>query len=180
MFPWLILTAALTACDPPEPVISGIPAQPLLSATDAAPKKEPKLAAPYAKPKDVYVDVRHLCGKRFEAIRDQLFDQLGTRQNTRDLGEVYGQEIQYTRGRIRLLDGIVYMMSVPLLEPMYRRQALQQIGFPAQTSNVLSYSGEFRINNQWDFRRLRLKRSARDAETVNEIDVWRWLPRERQ
>lgn len=180
MFPWPILTAVLTACDPPEPVISGIPAQPLLSPDDETPKQETKTVARYTKPKDVYVDVRHLCGQRFEVIRDQLYDQLGARQNTRDLGEVYGKEIQYTRGSIRMIDGIVYMMSIPLLEPMYRRQALQTIGFPAQTSNVLSYSGEFRINNQWEFRRLRLKRSARDAETVKEVDVWKWLPRERQ
>ena len=180
MFPWLLLPAALTACDPPEPVISGIPSQPLLSPAEETEQKQPKAPPPYAKPTDVYVDVRHLCGKRFESIRDQLYEQLGAKQNTRDLGEVYGQEIQYTRGRIRILDGVVYMMSIPLLEPMYRRQALQQTGFPAQTSSVLSYSGEFRINNQWEFRRIRLKRSKRDAETVSEVDVWRWLPRERQ
>ncbi len=170
----------MTACDPPEPVISGIPSQPLLSPIEETEQKKPRSPPPYAKPTDVYVDVRHLCGKRFESIRDQIYEQLGAKQNTRDLGEVYGQEIQYTRGRIRILDGVVYMMSIPLLEPMYRRQALQQTGFPAQTSSVLSYSGEFRFNNQWEFRRIRLKRSMRDAETVSEVDVWRWLPRERQ
>ena len=180
MIPWLLISAALMACDPPEPVISGIPSQPLLSAADTTEQKKANTIKPYTKPKDVYVDVRHLCGKRFDAVRDQIHDQLGSKQNSRDLGEVSGTEIQYTRGRIRILDGVVYMMSIPLIEPMYRRQALQQVGFPAQTSSVLSYSGEFRINNQWDFRRLRLRRSARDAETVNEVDVWRWLPRERR
>jgi len=176
----LLLAAVFVACDPPEPVISGIPSQPLLSAPEEEAPKKPKVSKPYVKPQDTYVDVRHLCGQRLESVRDHIHDQLGRRQNTRDLGEVLGREIQYTRGRIRVLDGVVYMMSIPLIEPMYRRQALQQTGFPAQTSNVLSYSGEFRINNQWDFRRIRLRRSQRDAETISEVDVWRWLPRERR
>ena len=180
MSPSLFVIALALSCDPPEPVISGIPREPLLSTdrTEAPPKvKEQKR---YNKPEGVYVDVRHLCGQRLEAIRDHIHDQLGPRQNIRDLGEVSGREIQFTRGTIRVLDGIVYMMSVPLIEPMYRRQALQSIGFPAQTTSVLAYSGEYRINNQWDFRRIRMRRSERDAETISEVDVWRWLPRERR
>ena len=176
----LLIIAFLAACDPPEPVISGIPREPLLKASQKDTPKPAKQKRTYVKPEGVYVDVRHLCGQRLEAIRDHIYDQLGTRQNIRNLGEVLGREIQFTRGTIRVLDGVVYMMSIPLNEPMYRRQALQQIGFPAQTSGVLAYSGEYRINNQWDFRRIRLRRSQRDAETISEIDVWRWLPRERE
>jgi hypothetical protein len=177
---WLFISLTWLACDPPEPVISGIPSKPLLS--DAKEKNEKPSRTPtlYSKPNDVYVDVRHLCGKRLEAIREHLHDQLGVRQSRRDLGERSGHEIQYTRGRIRVLDGVVYMMSIPLIEPMYRREALQKTGFPAQTTSVLSYSGEFRMNNQWEFRRIRLRRTKRDAETISDVDVWRWLPRERQ
>jgi hypothetical protein len=180
MLSWLIISLAWLACDPPEPVISGIPSEPLLSEAtkkEAAPARTPK---PYSKPDGVYVDVRQLCGKRLEAIREHIHEQLGTQQNIRDLDARSGREIQYTRGRIRVLNGVVYMMSIPLIEPMYRREALQKTGFPAQTSSVLSYSGEFRINNQWDFRRIRLKRTERDAETISDVDVWRWLPRERR
>ena len=176
----LLVIALLASCDPPEPVISGIPREPLLAADPKEVTKTIKEKKKYVKPEGVYVDVRHLCGQRFEAIRDQIHDQLGPRQNIRNLGEVSGREIQFTRGTIRVLNGVVYMMSIPLIEPMYRRQALQQIGFPAQTTSVLAYSGEYRINNQWDFRRIRMRRSQRDAETISEIDVWRWLPRERR
>ena len=176
----LLIIAFLVSCDPPEPVISGIPREPLLAASQNETSKTVKQKRTYVKPEGVYVDVRHLCGQRMEAIRDHIHDQLGTRQNIRSLGEVLGREIQFTRGTIRVLDGVVYMMSIPLIEPMYRRQALQTIGFPAQTTSVLAYSGEYRINNQWDFRRIRMRRSKRDAETISEVDVWRWLPRERR
>ena len=176
----LLVILALVSCDPPEPVISGIPSEPLLVESQQGTPTFVKKKPIYVKPEGVYVDVRNLCGQRLEAVRDQIYDQLGTRQNIRNLGEVLGREIQFTRGTIRVLDGVVYMMSVPLNEPMYRRQALQSIGFPAQTTSVLAYSGEYRINNQWDFRRIRMRRSKRDAETIAEIDVWRWLPRERR
>ena len=180
MSPSLFIITLVLSCEPPEPVISGIPREPLLSSNRTEIPKKVKKKTQYTKPEGVYVDVRHLCGQRLEAIRDHVYDQLGPRQNVRELGEVAGREIQFTRGTIRVLDGVVYMMSIPLIEPMYRRQALQNVGFPAQTTSVLAYSGEYRINNQWDFRRIRMRRSERDSETISEVEVWRWLPRERR
>lgn len=174
------MALAFLACDPPEPVLSGIPEAPLLS-EEAAPERRPeKAAAPYEKPGNVYVDVRYLCGQSLNSVRAELNEQLGNKQNERTLDALRGREIQYTRGRIRVADGIVYMVSVPLLEPMYRRVAFEKTGFPPFAGSLIRLSHEYRINNEWDFRRIRLSRAGRDAEKVDEVEVWRWLPRERQ
>ncbi len=178
---WLLFTLlAMTGCSPPDPVLSGIPDQPLLAPRPEATERSSNEPAPYVKPADVYVDVRHLCGQRIDAVRVELYEQLGNRQNVRDLGAVDGREIQFIRGTIREVEGTIYMVSVPLIEPMYRRVALQQTGFPAFSGGVIRLSNEFRINNSWDYRRIRMKRVARDAELVSQIEAWRWIPRDRQ
>ena len=60
------------------------------------------------------------------------------------------------------------------------REALQRLGFPAFTGGVIRTSRDYRINNVWDFRRVRMIRAGRDEEKVSQVEVWRWLPRERQ
>ena len=178
---WLLPTLlTLTACRPPDPVLSGIPDQPLLTPKAETPDLPSKQPAVYVKPSDVYVDIRHLCGQRLDAVRVELNEQLGNRQSVRDLGSVDGIEYQFIRGTIRVAEGTIYMVSVPLIEPMYRRVALQQTGFSAFSGGVIRLSNEFRINNSWDFRRIRMKRIARDAEMVSSVEAWRWIPRDRQ
>jgi hypothetical protein len=170
----------MLGCDPPEPVLSGIPETAILAeapSKDANPIRSPKI---YIKAEDISVDIRHLCGKPIERVRTELHEQLGARQSSRALNANQGVEYQHTRGRIRVHGGVIYMMSVPLNQPRYRREALQLMGFPPFTGGVIRTSREYRINNEWDFRRIRLKRMSRDAEQVTEVEVWRWLPRERQ
>lgn len=176
----LAITLSVLGCRPPEPVLSGIPNAPILSATADDTVKPDRAPEPYAKTPDIYVDIRHLCGKPLERIKVELHEQLGQRQNVRALSGSQGQEIQFTRGRVRVHDGIVYMVSVPLNEPRYRREALQLTGFPPYSGGVIRTSREYRLNNQWDFRRIRMKRAGRDAEQVTEVEAWRWLPQERQ
>ena len=178
----LLLLFALLACDPPDPVLSGIPEGPILAplAPEAVDNERSESVQTYVKPPEVHVDIRHLCGQQFDAVRADLIDQLGERQRVRVLDAVRGREIQYERGRVRVLDGVVYMMSVPLNEPMYRRVAFERTGFPAFSGAAIQLSGEYRITNEWDFRRIRMTRVARDAEMVNHVEAWRWLPRERQ
>lgn len=178
MYAWVVIIATM-ACSPPEPVLSGIPESPILKQAPSLDEKKPKTPAPYAKPEDVYVDARHFGGKRFEIVRDQVIDQMGQRQGQRVLSASQGKEIQYIRGRIRVKDGVIYMIQIDLPRAMLRREALQSTGFPAFTGGAIRFSGEYRINNQWDFRRIRMKREYRDAEMVNQIEAWRWNPRER-
>ena len=175
-----LLFLALIGCDPPEPVLSGIPEGPLLTETPEAATRSTPEPEPYVKPTNVHVDIRYLRGQPFTSIRADLLDQLGSQLRVRKLDALRGKEIQYARGRVRVLNGIVYMMSVPLNQPMYRRVAFESTGFPAFTGSVIQLSGEYRINNQWDFRRIRMERVERDAEMVNRVEAWRWLPRERQ
>mgnify|MGYP001229975055 CR=1 FL=1 len=178
---FLIIAVLSLGCDPPEPVLSGIPANPILEEQneedDNGAAKAPRT---YVKAEDVTIDVRHICGKNIDNVRTQIHEQLGTKQSVRMLKGNHGREIQYTRGRIRVHDDVVYMVNIPLNEPLYRREALQQLGFPPFTGGVIRTSREYRINNAWDFRRIRMKRAGRDAEKVTEVEVWRWLPRERQ
>ena len=133
----LLLLRVLLACDPPDPVLSGIPEGPLLAAppTSDVENDQPEPVEAYVKPPEVHVDIRHLCGQQFDAVRADLIEQLGERQRVRVLDAVRGREIQYERGRVRVLDGVVYMMSVPLNEPMYRRVAFERTGFPAFSGN---------------------------------------------
>ena len=35
---------------------------------------------------------------------------------------------------------------------------------------------EFRLNYEWDHRRIRLKRVDRDSELVKEVEAWKWVP----
>ena len=177
----LWLTILAWACSPPEPVLSGIPSAPILSPSDAvATPSVQEAPRVYVKPDGVDVDVRHICGKRLETVRTALHEQLGEQETVRDLSGNHGREIQFTRGRIRVADQTVYMVSVPLNEPLFRREALQRLGFPAFTGGVIRTSRDYRINNVWDFRRVRMIRTGRDQEKVNRVEVWRWLPRERQ
>ena len=77
---------------------------------------------------------RRRCGrpahlrKRLETVRTALHEQLGEQESIRDLSGNHGREIQFTRGRIRVADQTVYMVSVPLNEPMLA-EALQRLGF---------------------------------------------------
>ena len=78
MLSWLIISVTWLACDPPEPVISGIPSEPLLSEVTEKKDRPVRTRTVYSKPAGIYVDVRHLCGKRLDAIREHLHEQLGT------------------------------------------------------------------------------------------------------
>ena len=176
----LVICVAILGCSPLQPVLSGIPVAPILTKDPQAKDKVVSAPKVYIKADNVIVDVRHICGQTLDQVATLLHEQLGDRQSTRVLNSNLGVEYQYARGRIRVHGGVVYMMRVPLNQPHYRRKALQLMGFPAYTGGVIRTSGEYRINNAWNFRRIRLKRAGRDAEQVNELEAWRWLPRERQ
>ena len=167
-------------CDPPQPVLSGIPDQAILSEAKPDENIGSKASRVYIKAADIDIDIRHLGGKTLHLVQVELHEQLGKRLSTRVLNGNRGEEHQFTRGRIRISGGVIYMISVPLNAPLYRREALQPMGFPPHTGGVIRTSREYRINNAWDFRRIRLKRVDRDAEKVTEVEAWRWLPRERQ
>lgn len=171
-------------CAREEPVLTGIPADPLLSGTQSAaevraepeaPSKEP---VPYAKPEGVFVDVGHLAGQRFTASRDIVADQLGGLTDTRALGSERGEELRFDRGTLRVVDDTIYMMSIPLPEPLRRHEALAALGLPAIVDRYNTLDDEYRFYNELGFRRVHMKRVSDDSELVTTVEAWRWLPRE--
>ncbi len=173
-------------CGGEEPVLQGVPAAPLLApdvptapegqAEDAAPPTDPE--APYRRAANVYVDIAYLGGKELDEVRDALADQLGTMGHSAELPEGGGRELIYSRGTIRVADGRIYMLRVPLPSPTQRAEALGMMGFPTQVGRALTLHREYRLNHEWDFRRIRMKRLDRESELVTEIEAWRWVPGE--
>ena len=70
------------------------------------------------------------------------------------------------------------MIQVPLPEPLRRSEALQSLGFPLFADRYLTFHREYRLNHQWEFRRIRLKREAPESEFITEVEAWRWIPGE--
>ena len=142
---YLWLTILTSACSPPEPVLSGIPSAPILGEDeDIQTERVVETPRVYEKPNGVDVDVRHICGKRLEAVRTALHEQLGEQETVRDLSGNHGREIQFTRGRIRVADE-TYMVSVPLNEPLFRRKPCRSTSY--FTGGVLRTGRDCRINS---------------------------------
>ena len=90
-----------------------------------------------------------------------------------------GTELRFVRGAVRVVDDRVYMVRVPLPEPVRRGAALEAVGLLSSTGKYLILHREFRLNNERGFRRIRMRRLDRDSELVTEVEAWRWIPGER-
>jgi len=172
----------LAACGPEEPVLQGVPAEALLadqpSARQRAASADPSSRSPeepYRKAEGVYVDVLYLGGASFRLNRDLLTDQLGALQGVEDLPDG-AQRASFERGQVQVKDDTIYQISVPLPQPLRRSEALNALGFPAYVGRYVSLHREYRLNNTWGFRRLRLKRQSADNELVTEIEAWHSIP----
>lgn len=180
----------LAACSGGEPVLQGVPDDRLLAPTpaaaaapeadgDAAPadgrSANPEL---YKKAPNVWVDVNHLAGKQWSEVRNEAADQLGPLSESVELPGDNGVELRFARGALRVVDDRVYMMRIPLPEPMRRGPALEAIGMPPYTGSYLIMHREYRLNNERGFRRVRMRRLGRDSELVTEVEAWRWIPGE--
>jgi hypothetical protein len=185
-----LLIAMLAACNGSDPVLQGVPNDQLLSpsgpAAAAAPAGDPE-ATPdgrsanpefYTKAPNVWVDVNHLAGKQWSEVRTEAADQLGPLAESVELPGDNGAELRFARGSVRIVDDRVYMMRVPLPEPMRRGPALEAIGMPPYTGGYLIMHREYRLNNERGFRRVRMRRLGRDSELVSEVEAWRWIPGE--
>lgn len=183
------LVLLLAGCGGPDPVLQGVPAEPLLAEpAPAAPAAgagderppDPRSANPefYRKAEHVWVDVLYLGGREWQSVRGEATNQLGALLETVDLPGDLGTELRFARGSIRVADDRIYMLKIPLPEPMRRGTALEAIGFPVYTGDYLVLHREYRLNNERGFRRLRMKRLDRSTEFVTEVEAWRWIPGE--
>lgn len=185
-----LLFALLAACGGGDPVLQGVPTDQLLSPATpaaAAPRAEDpdatqdgRSANPelYSRAPNVWVDVNHLAGKQWSEVRREAAAQLGPLAQSVELPGDNGTELRFARGSVRVVDDRVYMMRVPLPEPMRRGPALEAIGMAPNTGGYLIMHREYRLNNERGFRRIRMRRLGRDSELVSEVEAWRWIPGE--
>ena len=177
----LLIAGLCFACDDAEP-IGGVPDAPLLN-PDGDPGLQldaPESDAPkaYEKASNVLVDAHFLGGRSFRNTRGELSQQLGALVSTRTLPAGRGDELQFARGTIRVVEDRIAMIRVPLTEPMRRSQALERTGFPIMVDTWTTTHREYRLNHEWGFRFMRLKRLGPDSEFVTEVEAWKWRPRE--
>lgn len=165
-------------CGSDEPVITAVPTP--ISAEELTIQRYKQLekASPvnlvrtYEKPAGIYVDVRYFGGKNYESVRDQLTEQLGAVQDTNELGDL-GREVVFERGTLRVQGGEIYMIEIPLPEPLRRTEALGVLGFPPASRDYLSLTLEYRLTNVWGFRRIRFLRAERDSEDIVRVQAWK-------
>ena len=82
------------------------------------------------------------------------------------------------RGELRAIDDRVYMLRLPLPEPMRRADVLRIIGLPPQVSETIQTHREYRLNHERGFRRIRMIRQSRRNELVTEVEIWQFIPGE--
>lgn len=180
---WLVPLGLLPmlACDP-EPVMTAVPA-PEAAVAAVTERREVQAARTspeamdagpaYRKAEGVYVDVPHLGGRLFEAARDDVESQLGalvSQGPTSDGALAY----VFQRGTVRVADGNVQMIEIPLPEPLRRSEALTVLGFAPVASTWRSFANEFRVGNVQGFRRIRMIRTERGAEEIARVECWKF------
>ena len=179
--PTLYVLSISLLCCAQETTITGLPEEMLLADEDPGimvPGPTPQEPEVYAKANNIWIDSYYLGGRAFSESRDEISSQLGPLVESRDLGESRGQELEFSRGTIRVADDRIAMIRVPLAEPMRRSAALQTTGFPILVDTWINTHRYFRLNHEWGFRRLRLKRLSSDSEFVTEVEAWKWIPGE--
>ncbi len=169
----------LFACGTPEPVLRAVEPTPAAEAV-AERRQEAELRATpevidvrYVKPEGVYVDVRYLAGRQWRSVRAEVEEQLGAVVEERE-GAGGGQEVLLERGTIRLHDERIQMVEVPLPEPMRRSDAMAVLGLPPPTREYQAFSMEFRLLNQWGFRRIRFIRVEPGSEDIAKVQAWKF------
>lgn len=179
---WSLLL--LLGCGDDEPVLSALPSAEQVRAVEAEREAQALKASPaameaaYVKAEGVYVDARYLGGRRLTAVRGEVEAQLGALVEERELPVGQGTEMRFQRGNLRVSDdGDIYMIDVPLPEPMRRSDALAALGFPVYlTREYNELTHEYRLTHVWGFRRLRFVRAAPGSEDIARVEAWKRSP----
>lgn len=165
-----MLLALLLACEPEEPVLSGLEPPSSVEGPNAAPE-------PYRRAEGVYVDVQYLAGKSWQAVRDEVNAQLGDVQEIAELDPRDGREIRLERGFVREKEGRIYLVHVTLPRAMRRTAALHATGLPPQADDWHAFTHEYRLRWHGGFDRVRMGRIAADSEMVDWVEALRFDPR---
>ena len=178
MLPLLLMLS----CRESEPVLTGVEEPQLLGNITSAeenrtvPANKEKI---YQKLEGVYIDVPYLGGRSFLESRGVLAEQLGDLIESTELPFNHGRMYEYEKGIIQVLNDEMYRFQIPLPFAMRRSQAFQIMGFPEQIDNYMITHKEYRVENEWEFRRFRLRREDTKSEMVTHFEAWKWTPNER-
>jgi len=162
-----------------EPVLQAIEAPTILDEVQSA---DERLATndivEYQKKEGIYVDVRYLGGRNWIDAQPTLAEQLGNLQDSQELPMRQGTRYIYDKGSVYIYEDQVYRIDLALPEELRRSQVLQILGFPEQVDKYLITHREYVLENEWEFRRIRMKRVGTDNELVNEVSAWKFSPQE--
>ncbi len=167
---WIVLAGCMSS----EPVLVALGPAP----TEAGSEGE-EANTPYQKPEGVLVDVTHLVTRSLDEVRSDLEDQLGSVVEIVDLDSRDGREIRMERGRVREVDGSIYLLWLELPRPMRRSEALMRLGMRSQVREWLGLTLEWRASWVQGMERIRMGREERDSEFVVWVEVRRFDPRRR-
>ncbi len=173
---------ALTAVEAPPPSVERTDVDAVTArrkAQEAKASPDAAGGAAYEKPRGVYIDAPYFAGRAWAAARDEVERQFGAvslEETTADKARLVTLE----RGKIRVVDGRIQTLEVPLPEPLRRTEALMVLGLPPMQDAYRAMTFEYRISNVHGFRRIRLFRAEREGETVNRVELWKFLNRERR
>ncbi|MFN7147103.1 MAG: hypothetical protein ACK4YP_25260, partial [Myxococcota bacterium] len=143
------LLLLLAACGDPEPVLQAV--TPPRTPEEVAEQREraelraspANLDASYTKAEGVYVDARYLGGRRYDAVRAEIEQQLGAVVEERE-APGGAREVVFERGSLRLSGGTIQMVDVPLPEPVRRCVTCSSAG--AASTRPANASGRVRCS----------------------------------
>ena len=70
-------------------------------------------------------------------------------------------------------------MKFKLQNPMRRAEALKAAGFPKFVDKYINLRHSYRVDNEWDFKIIRMKKESPDSEMVTHFEASRPEPKER-
>ncbi len=162
-----------------EPVLTGIePSSVLKDLPSAQERIENPTPTIYQKKQGVYIDVLYLGGSDREMRQGILGAQLGNLQQSIELPMRQGIQYIYDKGSVYTFEGRIYRLDIELPEPLRRSQTLQLLGFPEQVDKYLITHREYVLENEWTYRRIRMKRQSKDNELVTSVSAWKFYPQE--
>lgn len=175
----LAATVTIGCGEPPAPVLSAMPAPASVDAVTAKRLEQERRTTPgavdpgYARADGVYIDLRYFGGRSWDAARAEVERQFGpVMEETTPAGAATGErDVRLLRGSIHLRDNRIQKMTVPLPEPVRRSEALALLGLPPFVGNYNSLALEFRLTNEWGFRRIRFLRTERGAEEIESVEA---------
>lgn len=170
----IILPIIAFSCRSSEPIIQAVDEKPAIR-EEVIPQKK----SIDTQKSNILVDVFYLGGRSYTTSQGRITEQMGLFQEMIALPMGQGTKYIFEKGHIRVLDDEIYMIHVKLPNPKRRSETFQLMGFPEQIDNYIITHREYIVKHEWEFKRFRLFRDAKDNELVTAFEAWKWDPSDR-